>query len=83
MLAQASGINNINKCVILGEHCRGSSVAAKAIEVLSTFSKTRGLGLRQAAVMFRVSGVHTVLLCGSALDACVVTVVSWRDQGQE
>lgn len=30
-LAQATGIHSINSCVIFGEHCRGSTVAAELL----------------------------------------------------
>lgn len=50
MLVQAAGVHHTNNCMILGESCAGSAVAARAVEVFSGASRSSCYKWRLAVV---------------------------------
>ena len=57
-MAQVKMVHNINYCMVLGDPCRRSSEAARAVGVLSSTSRSSNYGPGQAIVVARASDVH-------------------------
>lgn len=60
-LAEVTGAHSVNNYVYLGQHCRGSAVAARSTWVLSGASKSCGWEPGQALAEVRASDGHTFL----------------------
>lgn len=64
--ALATVFHSINSYVVLGQYCRGSTVAVRAVVILSGTSRSSNKGQRQAVIVAKANGVHT-LSCGCQL----------------
>lgn len=63
---QATGVHSTDNCWVLDEHCGTPTVAARAVQFLSSASSSSSQGPGQAAVVARASSMHTVS-CGGEL----------------